>query len=664
MNNLLCLRFLSAMLVGTAALQAADLGPTITAAAHSESGLDATPLRELERLVARAVSEPARRKEFEAGLADALQRGGTLEGQRFLCQQLAVIGGEECVPALAALLGKDETVGFACFALAKNPSPKANAALRAALGTSQKTAQLQVVQALGARRDPGAVPDLKRLTTAGDKAVAGAALVALGRIASPAALAALTEAGQRQDAALAADLNEATLLAAGQLAAAGNQGAALKLYQGLLDPARPDHVRRGAFEAVIRLDRPGRDQRLKETLAGQDPLLRRSAIAAIASLKGLGVSKRFAAALPKLAPEDQVLLIQAFAQRGEAGAHAAIQDQLKSGAAVVRAAAIHALGALGDASTVPVLAGVLQPQAPADELKAIELALAALRGGTAVDQALAAALRARSAEPRSPLLAPLVRRADRLSFATFEAEAAGSDPVMVRLAFQGLSRVAKGDDLPALLQALVRLQAGAARADAEAAVGQAIGRLGEPAPRSDAVRAALGQATPVEARCSLVRLLANCPDGEALAAVKTALGDPSPPVQDAANRTLADWPEVAAWDSLVTVYQQAASDAQRVLALRGLVRLLGEKNAKPDANLAAQYRALFTTAKTTDDRRLLLGALGRCASPEALQLAVAQLAVPGVRAEAEAAVRGIAEAIKAQHPQEAQEALQKLGAGK
>jgi hypothetical protein len=69
---------------------------------------------------------------------------------------------------------------------------------------------------------------------------------------------------------------------------------------------------------------------------------------------------------------------------------------------------------------------------------------------------------------------------------------------------------------------------------------------------------------------------------------------------------------------------------------------------------------LLASAKTDDDRKLVLGALSGAASPEALALAAEQLANTGVRAEAELAVKKIAEAIKDQHPQAAQDALDKL----
>jgi hypothetical protein len=131
-------------------------------------------------------------------------------------------------------------------------------------------------------------------------------------------------------------------------------------------------------------------------------------------------------------------------------------------------------------------------------------------------------------------------------------------------------------------------------------------------------------------------------------------------VKQAARRTLAAWPDASAWSALADLYQQASSESERVVALRGLARLLGEQNARPDSRLISRYRDLLAGAKDDKDRKLILGALAGCADPDALALAVDQLGNAGVRAEAELAVRKIAEAIKGRHPQDAQTALEKL----
>ncbi|MCX8108452.1 MAG: hypothetical protein N3G20_06575, partial [Verrucomicrobiae bacterium] len=142
--------------------------------------------------------------------------------------------------------------------------------------------------------------------------------------------------------------------------------------------------------------------------------------------------------------------------------------------------------------------------------------------------------------------------------------------------------------------------------------------------------------------------------------VQAHLSDPRPVVRQAAVRTLSDWPDVSAWELLSNLYKETQTGPERVLVLRGLVRLLSEENHKPDREIVDRYRMLLATAATDSDRKLVMGALAGCAHPDALKLAVEQLDHPGVRAEASATLKKIAEAIKTTHPREAQQALQLL----
>jgi len=65
-------------------------------------------------------------------------------------------------------------------------------------------------------------------------------------------------------------------------------------------------------------------------------------------------------------------------------------------------------------------------------------------------------------------------------------------------------------------------------------------------------------------------------------------------------------------------------------------------------------------AKNEADLRLVLGTLGGVGHPDALRLALGLVENAAVRKEAEVAVKKIAESIKGQYPQEAQEALSRL----
>jgi HEAT repeat protein len=653
------LRCLLALAAAPLTVAADSASATLENLRHYESGADATPLRLYEQLVAKSVNDPLQRKAVEADLVGVLAGDSTFEAKRFACVNLATIGSEAAVPGLAALLKEEPTVGLACAALAQIPAPSASAALRQALNSTTGRAQAQVAHALGVRKDTAAVKQLERLARTNDPAVAEAAVIALGEIASPEARRNLATLRQQPSPVLSRAVAAASLGLAADLAAHDQVQAAAGICQDLLAPAWPKDIRRGAFLGLLRLDHDGGERRIIAALQGGDAALKPAAIAAMTGIKGTNASQRFAAELPKLPPTEQALLIESLAARHDPVAQEAVVHQMTSRDTTVRLATIAALGRNGDATTVPVLARALA-RSDAEETQAIERALIALPGGDALDRALIAQLDDRMAGPTTPMLSALVRRGNPLAVPVLLVETASADTFTARLAFQGLGRLAGANEAEAAVKALANLRSADARAEAETAVAQALGRVANPARRSTMVLAALGQAGTADVRGSLLRLLPACGDAVALAALKTATTDGDPAVREAATRALADWPDLQAWNQLMVLYRQTDSEPHRVLALRGLVRLAAEENAQADAALVERYRQLLAGAKSDDDRKLVLGALGGAAHPEALKLAVELLANDGVRAEATLAVRKLAEALKPAHPQAAAEALKQL----
>jgi hypothetical protein len=196
--------------------------------------------------------------------------------------------------------------------------------------------------------------------------------------------------------------------------------------------------------------------------------------------------------------------------------------------------------------------------------------------------------------------------------------------------------------------------------DAQASVGQILRRTESPAQASASVVQAYLFSSDSTAPERFMPLLAFCPDAEGLAKVVAAANAPQPDVRELGLRTLADWPTADAWEPLQTLYSKSPTATERVLLLRGLVRLLGEQNAHPNAVVVGRYRQLLAGASNDSDRKLILGALAGCSDPDALALAVEQLDQAGVQAEAKLAVTRLAEAIKARHPEAAAAALKKL----
>lgn len=654
----------AAALLAAFAAHAADTADLAARASRYESGGDVTPLREIDAMLQASIGDAARRAELESLLIRLLAADATFEARRAACERLSVCGTEAALPALAPLLADEQTTGIACLALGGIPSPKATSMLLDALPAARGNARLQIVGALGGRGDAAAVKALAALAGDADVPLACAAIRALGRIpAAPAreALAAL-RANSRPETAVA--VASATLEEADRMAAAGDRAASASLCAGLMQASQPAFIRRGAFSSLLRLDADEGMGRIRTTLTATPPdvQLLPIAIARIAVLKAPDASKTHAAMLPGLPPAAQVWMLDALEARGDADARAAIVAQAAATEATVRRHALAAIGRLEDTTAVPLLAKALADARAQEDVEAAEQALTVLRGGEATDRAIAAAMQSAQGAARTKLIGLLARRDARSALPALLAESGGADAAAAKAAFQALAKIAVADDLPALLERLVSLQGGAARAEAETAAARALAKIAQGPDRSKAVLALLGRNPPLEARCSLLRMLPVAGDAAGLDALQKALTDAEAPVRETAVRGLAGWPGAAAWDAAAGLYLQPGNDAARVLALRGLVRMAGELNAKPDAALIERYRKLLGGARTDDDRKLILSALAGVAHPDALALALPLLDAPGVKAEAILALQRIIPAVRPSHPKEAAEAAVRLKA--
>jgi HEAT repeat protein len=578
--------FLAGVLLSAPVAAAADPDALVPAVATYESGTDAGAVRRFEQLLRESVGDSRLRTAGEAALIRLLAPETTFEAKRFACDSLAVYGSEASLPALAALLKQEETVGIACFALGRLPSAQAGDLLRAALAEARGPSRLQLVVALGVRAEEASVKTLAGLARDADIAVARAAIRALGTIDAVSARDALAELRRGTDAALVDDVAAASLNGAERLVAAGDKDTAVKVCEALLPPAFPAHIRRGAFGMLLRSDPDGGLRRMRAVLeaAPSDPVLAPVAIAHLPSVHGEGVSKDFGGLLARLAPPEQVLLVEALACRGDAEACAVIRTQVGAKDPGVRRAAFKAVGRLEDASAVALLAQALKNAATPEEAKEIQLALAGLGGGETTGKAIGELLRQATAKEKLPLIAALSQRGGSAAVSVLLEQTGDSDKEVSRAAGQALVRIAGSGD------------------------------------------------------------------SAALAVLQEAVAGGDPRIREAALRTLAAWRGDAAWETLLGIYRKPENDAQRTLALRGLVKIAGDGNAQPDGALIGRYRQLLAGAQSDAQRKMILNVLAGVAHPDALALARPLVDVPGLRVEAAQAVERITQALQKTQP--------------
>ena len=172
------------------------------------------------------------------------------------CRELAVLGTAEAVPALAALLADEKLSHMARYALEPIPDPAVDDALRGALGKLEGRPLVGAIASIGVRRDAKAAAPLAKLLQHSDADVAGAAARALGRIATPDAVAALKEALAKAPEELRPAVADGCLSAAEALLAQNERSEAAALYQLVGQADLPKHFRVAAAHGALLARQP------------------------------------------------------------------------------------------------------------------------------------------------------------------------------------------------------------------------------------------------------------------------------------------------------------------------------------------------------------------------------------------------------------------------
>lgn len=424
----------------------------------------------------------------------------------------------------------------------------------------------------------------------------------------------------QQDPAIFGDR---ALQQAWQLLHAGKRSEAAAAFAKLTTSDQHRQVRFAAVRGTLAAVGDAAVPQMLTLLAGEDADLR---TVALGWIKELAPEPRatFAAGCPKLPSAIQAIVLESLAGLGEKAAVPLALSGLKSSDPLLQSAALTALGSLGQA------------------------------GG---DEAVIAAMEASSGTIKVNLIDVLSKRGSQTAVPALLKVAEGADAACAKAACKALAELVTETDAPKLLARLADPKL-VCRADIETVSIKALARVTPPEQRMVLVEAKLGGATSFDVRSSALRMYRYCSDAKALAAVKEAMADKEPKVREAAVRTLFDWSDCGAWDTIVAVFEKPEKPAFGVLAWRSLIRLAQNANKEPDDALVGHYRQLLSLARSDADKSAVMGALGACGHVGALDLAVQQL--PVLRVDAETAVKGIAELIRKKHPQEVKAALKKL----
>jgi len=605
---------------------------------------DVGPLMRLRASVFARKDDPRQKQEAEGALLKFVQGSPAPGGLMAACRALRLIGGPASVPVLAALVLKPETTDPARYALERIPGPEADQALLAALDQTKGDLRRGVVFSLGARGSAGAVPALSRLAGGSDTTIAGDAVKALGKTGGAEAIKSLTGLLGKASAPLKAELASALLMAAEGALDAGNKGAAATVYDQVLAANVPEISRQAAFKGSIAAAADPQGLILK-ALNGKDAALYAPALGQVAGHFGAREIGRVADLMDRLPGPAQIQLTAVLAKYPAETVRAYLLKAAESPSLDLRLAALRSIAAAGDGKSVLFLATRAARTAGVEQ-EAARDTLARLRG-TDVDHAVLEHLTKASDDAiRAELVQTAsARRIAAAKPALVELVKTGPSALKTRAA-SAIRTIASQGDIPGLLDLLGGLEDETARESMEDTIAAVARTNPRELARAGEVKARLSVEKDVRKRADLLRVLGKIGDDSVLATVRDALNDADAAIVDAAVRALADWPTVTARDDVLAVAQSSQVLNHRVLAIRAYVRMVGlEPYRNPEGATADLAKALALSTRP-EEKKLVLGTLGRFPCATSLRTAESLLGDATVAAEAKAAADRIRRALK------------------
>jgi HEAT repeat protein len=390
-------------------------------------------------------------------------------------------------------------------------------------------------------------------------------------------------------------------------------------------------LRVGALTGIVRTGGAQAVPVLMEALRGNDGRLQAVAIRALAP----GSAKQLVAEMPKLSEAAQVRILGILAERRDVSALPAFTAALKGTNKPVRMAALEGVWRVGNASTVPVLAGIAAGADPAEQTAA-RTSLARMPGKD-VDQAIASGIGSGDLKVRMELIRAAGERGTTAAAPALLKMARDANDNVRRESLRALRDAGSANEISGMVALVANPVQADDRTEAIRSLAMVL-RRSDPSRINDVV-SAYKSASNVEARTALMQVMAQSGNAQALPVLREGLKSQDAELKRAAILALSDWPDDAPISDMFETARTASNPAHQVLALRGALKLIAlPARDRPPRETVKLLADAMSLAKQPEEKRSVLALLPKFPVKEALDLARASLGDKDVGAEAKVAV--------------------------
>lgn len=368
-------------------------------------------------------------------------------------------------------------------------------------------------------------------------------------------------------------------------------------------------------------------------------------------VKGPAATKQFAALLPTLSPEAQAGLLDALADRGDNAARPAVLEMLTSKDESVRAAAIRALGPLGETGDVPRLVQTFFGTGGSEKAAARSSLVRLAADG--VNAAIVEQLKAANSDGRVELLGVLASRRAMDSIPVMLEAALDADAKVRMAAMVVLGQLAGPEHVADMLKSVLTAKAGSERESAEKAVMFVCNRIEDPSKRAEPVLAAMKKLSDGD-KMALLSTLGRVGGPAALEPIEAAIADGDPQRHDVGLRALCNWPDSSIAARLLELTEKASDAGHRELTLRAFTRVVSLPDKRSDAERLDRLKKAMSLTTTDDERNFVLKRAKAIRTMDSLHFVLPYLEKPELAQETCATIVELAHHRKLREPNKAE----------
>ena len=570
----------------------------------------------------------------ESDLIKVLESDVDKGDKAITCKRLAIYGTEKSVAAIAPLLADKELASWARIALEAIPGTAAETALRNALGKLQGRLLVGVINSIGVRRDVQAVDTLVQKLDDSNASVASAAAVALGHIGGEKSAKALTKSLAIAPTGVRSAVAEGCILCAERFLADDRTAEAVKLYDTVRKADVSDQRHLEAIRGAILARQSAGLPLLIEQLLSKDKKRLGIGLRTARELPGRNVTEALAVELDRLSPDRRPLLLLALADRSDSAVLPTVKKAAQSNSKELRITAINILIRLGDVSCVPIL---LETATEGDvELEQAVMETLVRLPGKDVDADFLARLPQSQGKVRQVLIELAGQRQISEALPTVVSSLHDADVGIRGAAVQTIGIIGQDRQTADLIKLLQTTNSSTERAGIRKALLAISGRCGV---KCIPYLKPLTQSSDNNIHMIGLHTLAIVGGPDALAAVKSAIDNAEPAVQDEAVRILSTWPnnwseDSEAGEALLKLATSAKKMSHQVLGLRGYLQYIRGNKKLSNERKVSNVKDVRSHIKRSEEKRQAIALLGEAPSVSALELLTILAEDPAVVEEA------------------------------